>query len=217
MRILLAEDDEYLAEAIALALRDGGYALDKVASGSDADAAVHASPYDLLILDLGLPQMDGLEVLKRLRSRGQPVPVLILTARDSLADRVNGLDLGANDYLTKPFDLPELEARIRALIRKNRWDNQTIIKHGSIEFDTNGRQVTVDNHVVELSARELATLELLLQRVGKVVTKRQLSEHLSSWEMEVTNNAIEIIIHRLRKKLEPAGLSLRRVFVKCCV
>lgn len=209
MRILLAEDDDYLAEAISLALRDGGFSVDKVSSGTDADLAVNASTYDLLILDLGLPKMDGLAVLKLLRSRGQPIPVLILTARDSLQDRVTGLDLGANDYLTKPFDLPELEARIRALIRRDFWGNRTVITHGNLQFDTTERQVTVDGQTVDLSARELAMLEILLQRAGRVVTKRQLAEHLSSWEMEVTNNAIEIIIHRLRKKLEPVGLSLR--------
>ncbi len=209
MRILLAEDDDYLADAISMALRDGGYSVDKVASGTDADQAVNSSNYDLLILDLGLPALDGLEVLKRLRGKGQPLPVLILTARDSLQDRVNGLDLGANDYLTKPFDLPELEARIRALLRKDRWGNRTTISHGDLQFDTVSRQVTLKEELVELSARELAVLEILLQRVGRVVTKRQLAEHLSSWEMEVTYNAIEIVIHRLRKKLEPSGINLR--------
>jgi two-component system OmpR family response regulator len=209
MRILLAEDDDYLADAISMALRDGGYSVDKVATGTDADQAVNSSSYDLLILDLGLPALDGLEVLKRLRGKGQTLPVLILTARDSLQDRVNGLDLGANDYLTKPFDLPELEARIRALLRKDRWGNRTSISHGDLQFDTVCRQVTLNDELVELSARELAVLEILLQRIGRVVTKRQLAEHLSSWEMEVTYNAIEIVIHRLRKKLEPSGIKLR--------
>lgn len=209
MRILLAEDDPYLSDAISLALRQGGYAVDKVNGGTDADHAAKTCNYDLVILDLGLPGMDGLDVLKKIRERGQAVPILILTARDSLQDRVKGLDLGANDYLTKPFDLLELEARIRALIRKDQWGNRTVVKHGSLEFDTVARQLSINGELVELSARELATLEILLQRVGKIVTKSQLAEHLSNWEMEVTNNAIEIIIHRLRKKLEKSDLSLR--------
>lgn len=211
MRILLAEDDNYLSEAIALALRDAGYSVDRVAAGEETDHAVKSCSYDLLILDLGLPGLDGLEVLKRMRGRGQAAPVLILTARDSLQDRVRGLDLGANDYLTKPFDLPELEARIRALIRKDLWSNRTIVKHGSLEFDTVDRHLTINGELVELSARELATLEILLQRVGMIVTKAQLAEHLSNWEMEITHNAIEIIIHRLRKKLENSDLSLRTI------
>ena len=211
MRILLAEDDMYLSDAIALALQEGGYVLDRVNRGDDADSALRIGTYDLVILDLGLPGLDGLEVLKLLRGRGQVLPVLILTARDSLPDRVAGLDSGANDYLTKPFDLPELEARIRALIRKDRWGNRNIIKHGSLEFDTVARLLTDNNELVELSARETAALEILLQRSGMIVTKEQLSEHLSTWEIEVTHNAIEIIIHRLRKKLENSDLSLRTI------
>ena len=211
MRILLAEDDMYLSDAIALALQEGGYVLDRVNRGDDADSALRIGTYDLVILDLGLPGLDGLDVLKLLRGRGQVLPVLILTARDSLPDRVAGLDSGANDYLTKPFDLPELEARIRALIRKDRWGNRNIIKHGSLEFDTVARLLTDNNELVELSARDTAALEILLQRSGMIVTKEQLSEHLSTWEIEVTHNAIEIIIHRLRKKLENSDLSLRTI------
>ncbi len=209
MRILLAEDDNYLSDAITLALHSGGYAVDKVFGGIEADHAAKTGSYDLVILDLGLPGLDGLEVLKRMRGRGQAFPVLVLTARDTLQDRVKGLDLGANDYLTKPFDLPELEARIRALLRKDLWNNRTIVKHGSLEFDTVERHLTVNGEMIELSARELAALEVLLQRVGMIVTKAQLADHLSNWEMEVTHNAIEIIIHRLRKKLENTDLNLR--------
>ncbi|MBX9689261.1 MAG: response regulator transcription factor [Candidatus Obscuribacterales bacterium] len=211
MRILLAEDDSYLSDAISLALSDSGYAVDRVASGDAADQAAKSSAYDLLVLDLGLPGMDGLEVLKRLRGRGQALPVLILTARDSLQDRVGGLDLGANDYMTKPFELPELEARVRALLRKDLWANRRIVKHGSLEFDTVERHLTLNGELLELSARELAALEILLQRAGMVVTKAQLAEHLSSWESEITHNAIEIIIHRLRKKLENSDISLRTI------
>jgi two-component system OmpR family response regulator len=177
--------------------------------GDEADHALKTCSYDLLLLDLGLPALDGMEVLQRLRGRGQVLPVLVLTARDTLQDLVKGLDLGANDYLTKPFDLLELEARIRALIRKDHWGNRTVVKNGSLEFDTVARQLTIHGNLVELSAREIAALEILLQRVGKIVTKAQLAEHLSNWEIEITNNAIEIVIHRLRKKLENTDLSLR--------
>lgn len=209
MRILLAEDDGYLADAIVLALSREGYAVDRVASGNEADAAVRTTDYDLVMLDIGLPVMDGLELLKRIRDRGQSMPVLMLTVRDSLQDRILGLDSGANDYMTKPFQLPELEARIRAMLRKSSWGNRTLLKFGDVEFDTVGRQLLVGGERVELSARELAALEILIQRVGKVVTKNQLAEHLSNWEDEVSSNAVEIIIHRLRKKLENSELSLK--------
>lgn len=209
MRILLAEDDNYLCDAINRALVSGGYLVDTVSSGNEANQAAKLCSYDLIILDLGLPGMDGLDVLKTLRNRGQAVPVLILTARDSIEDRVKGLDLGANDYLTKPFDLTELEARVRALLRKERWGNRTLVKHGSLEFDTVNRSLTIKGELVELSARELALLELLLQRAGMVVTKAQLSEQMSSWKIDTTDNAIEIVVHRLRKKLENTDLSLR--------
>ena len=211
MRILLAEDDTYLCDALARALADSGYSIDKVPGGLEAEQALLSCQYDLLILDLGLPGIDGLDLLRRMRTRGQATPVLILTARDSLQDRVRGLDLGANDYLTKPFDLPELEARVRALIRKDLWNNRTIVKHGSLEFDTVDRRLTINGELVELSARELAAVEVLLQRVGTVVTKAQLAAHLSNWEDEITHNAIEIIIHRLRKKLEGTDLNLRTI------
>lgn len=211
LRILLAEDDTYLCEALARALSDGGYSVDKVPGGVEAEQALISCQYDLLILDLGLPGIDGLELLRRMRSRGQTTPVLILTARDSLQDRVTGLDLGANDYLTKPFDLPELEARVRALIRKDLWSNRTTVKHGALEFDTVDRRLTINGELVDLSARELATVEILLQRVGVVVTKAQLAAHLSNWEDEITHNAIEIIIHRLRKKLDGTDLNLRTI------
>jgi DNA-binding response OmpR family regulator len=211
MRILLAEDDGYLSEGVALALKDCGYVVDRVLRGDDTDQALKTCSYDLLILDLGLPGMDGLEVLQLLRARGQTLPVLIMTARDSLQDLVKGLDQGANDYLTKPFDLQELEARIRALIRKDHWGNRTVVRNGSLEFDTVARQLTVNGELVELSSRETATIEVLLQHVGMIVTKEQLSAHMSNWEIEVTHNAIEIVIHRLRKKLENTDLSLRTI------
>lgn len=209
MRILLAEDDRLLADGLSMVLRDSGYSVDVASSGTEADEAVEVHPYDLLILDLGLPKLDGLEVLKRLRMRGQTLPVLILTARDGLEDRVTGLDLGANDYITKPFELRELQARIRALLRKDHWNNRTEVRCGALKFDTVTRTATVSSKPIELSAREIAVLEILLERLGSTVSKERITDLLSSWDSEVTYNAVGITIHRLRKKLEPFGLSIR--------
>jgi two-component system OmpR family response regulator len=211
MRVLLSEDDEILADGISKALRQAGFAVDHVATGLDADQALQSNNFDLLILDLGLPGIDGLEVLRRLRTRKQVLPVLILTARDRLEDRVTGLDFGADDYLTKPFDLPELEARVRALLRRGRVAADVEVVYGALRFDTVGRRVTVHDQQLELSARELAVLEILLQRGGKVVSKEQLIEHMYGWDEEVSHNAMEVNVHRLRKKLEAAGINIRTI------
>lgn len=211
MRILLVEDDEILSDGIAKALRQAGYAIDHVSTGTDADNALETITFDLVILDLGLPQMDGLEVLRNLRARQQYMPVLILTARDRLEDRVTGLDFGADDYMTKPFDLPELEARVRALLRRGRTSQGVEVVYGPLRFDTVGRRVTVADQPVELSARELAVLEVLLQRGGSVVSKEQLIEHMYGWDEEVSHNAMEVNVHRLRKKLEPSGVNIRTI------
>ncbi|MBX9685521.1 MAG: response regulator transcription factor [Candidatus Obscuribacterales bacterium] len=211
MRILLAEDDEILSNGISKALRQCGYTVDHVASGADADVALAAAPFDLAILDLGLPQIDGLEVLKRLRSSGKRFPVLIVTARDGLDDRVSGLDLGADDYMTKPFDLPELEARVRALIRRSNYGAETEIIYGPVCLDTVSRSISIAGEAVEFSSRELAVFELLLQRPGRVVSKEQLLEHMYGFEEEVSQNAVEVLIHRLRKKIESYGLSVRTI------
>jgi len=208
MRLLLAEDDHFLADGLSMVLRDNGYAIDVVSSGLDAEGALNQGPYDLLILDLGLPKLDGLELLKRMRAKGQSIPVLVVTARDRLEDRIRGLDLGASDYITKPFEVPELEARVRALLRKDQWANLTKVVYGPLHFDTVNRTATVLGNALNLSARELAILEILLQRVGRVVSKEQLTDQLSSWDEEVTANAVGINIHRLRKKLEQYGLTI---------
>ncbi len=208
MRILYAEDDDFLAGGVAMALRDTGYSVDHVRSGPEADLAANVTNYDLIILDLGLPKMDGLEVLQRLRQRGNRCPVLIVTARESCDDRVRGLDLGANDYLVKPFHLPELEARIRALLRNEKWSNQMEITCGNIRFDTVERYATISGASLALSARELSVLEILLQRKGRIVSKEQLASHLSDFDADVSHNAIDIIIHRLRKKLESANVNV---------
>lgn len=209
MKLLIAEDDQMLADALLLILRDNGYVVELVVSGIEADAALIDGAYDLFILDLGLPDMDGLEVLKRLRRRQQLLPVLILTARDGLEDRVKGLDLGANDYISKPFELPELEARIRALLRKDAWSNRTEVMFGPLRFDTVSRIAEADQQVLELSARELAVLEIFLQRLGRSVTKDQIMDALCTFDSELTENAVVISIHRLRKKLEEHNLTIR--------
>ncbi len=209
MRILLAEDDRFLADGLSLVLKDGGYAVDIASTGTDADIALNGTPYDLLILDLGLPKLDGIELLKRLRNRGQYLPVLILTARDRLEDRVSGLDLGANDYMTKPFELPELEARIRALLRKDQWSNKTDVSFGPLTFNTVNRTATIGGTILDLSGRELAILEIMMQRIGRIVSKEHITDLLSDWDAEVTHNAIGIAVHRVRKKIEPYGLTIR--------
>ena len=212
MRILIAEDDQVLADGLMRTLRAAGAAVDHVASGTEADAALMTSTeFDLLILDLGLPRMHGLEVLKRLRARGNSVPVLILTAADSVEDRIKGLDLGADDYMPKPFALPELEARVRALVRRGAGNAASLIKHGPLTYDQQGRVATMDGVMVDLSARELGLLEVLLQRTGRLVSKDQLVECLCEWGEEVSNNAIEVYIHRLRKKIEKGPVRIATV------
>lgn len=212
MRILIAEDDQVLADGLLRTLRGSGAAVDHVASGAEADAALMAnSEFDLLILDLGLPRMHGLEVLKRLRGRGSAMPVLILTAADSVDERVNGLDFGADDYMAKPFSLQELEARVRALTRRGMGGTTSVIRHGPLVYDQAGRVATIDGRLVELSARELGLLEVLLQRAGRLVSKEQLVERLCEWGEEVSNNAIEVYIHRLRKKIERGPIRIATV------
>ncbi len=211
MRILIAEDDQVLADGLLRSLRSAGYAVDQVGSGTEADAALAAHEFDLLILDLGLPKMHGFEVLRKLRGRGSSVPVLILTAADSVEQRVKGLDLGADDYMAKPFSLQELEARVRALTRRGMGGASSTIKHGPLVYDQAGRVATIDGRMVELSARELGLLEVLLQRAGRLVSKDQLVERLCEWGEEVSNNAIEVYIHRLRKKIEKGPIRIATV------
>ena len=212
MRILIAEDDQVLADGLLRTLRASGAAVDHVANGSEADAALMtSSEFDLIILDLGLPKMHGLEVLKRLRARGNSMPVLILTAADSVDERVKGLDYGADDYMAKPFSLQELEARVRALTRRGMGSTTATIKHGPLVYDQAGRMATIDGRMVELSARELGLLEVLLQRVGRLDSKDQLVERLCEWGEEVSNNAIEVYIHRLRKKIEKGPIRIATV------
>ncbi|KXJ67740.1 two-component system response regulator [Achromobacter xylosoxidans] len=208
MRILIAEDDSILADGLSRSLRHNGYAVDAVRDGLAADSALAAQAFDLLILDLGLPQLAGLEVLRRLRARNSALPVLILTAADSIEQRVKGLDLGADDYMAKPFALSELEARVRALTRRGAGGGGTMIKHGKLLFDQTGRVAIVEDQTLDLSAREVSLLEILLTRSGRMVSKTQLVDHLCEWGEEVSTNAIEVYVHRLRKKLEPSGVKI---------
>ena len=208
MRILIAEDDAVLADALSRSLRASGYAVDVVENGDKADAALAAQPFDLLILDLGLPRLSGLEVLKRLRTRHSAVPVLILTAADSVEQRVKGLDLGADDYMAKPFALSELQARVRALTRRAAGGAQTMLKHGPLTLDPVGHVACINDQALDLSARELSLLEILLQRPGRLVSKEQLVDHLCGWGEEVSNNAIEVYVHRLRRKIELGGVRI---------
>jgi DNA-binding response OmpR family regulator len=211
MRLLVVEDNPALGRDIATAFRGKGHTVELVASGEDADTSLRTQSYDLVVLDIGLPDLDGLEVLRRLRHRRSRVPVLVLTARDALEDRVQGLNLGADDYLCKPFALAELEARAGALIRRGVGGGAAVIAHGRLTLDTAARQALVDGAPVELPRRELNLLELLLVQRGQVVAKQALLEKLFGLDDEPGVNAVEIYVHRLRKKLEPAGVRIRTV------
>ncbi|HTR59478.1 MAG TPA: response regulator transcription factor [Casimicrobiaceae bacterium] len=211
MRILIAEDDPLLADALRCTLRKSGYAVDWIEDGRKADAALCAAEFDLLILDISLPGLGGLDILKRLRARNSRLPVLLLTALDTVNDRVRGLDAGADDYLAKPFQLAELEARVRALTRRGMSGGATLIRHGRLSFDLVGRSADLSGERLDLSARELSLLELFLQRPGQLVRKDRLVDHLCEWGEEVSANAIEVYVHRLRKKLAPAGVKIATV------
>lgn len=199
-----------IADGLTRALRKSSYAVDSVDNGVDADTALASQPFDLLILDLGLPRLPGIEVLRRLRARRNALPVLILTAQDGLEERVRGLDAGADDYLSKPFALPELEARVRALTRRGTAQSK-LLEFGCLSYDQGERSARCNGRILDLSARELALLEILMLRVGRLVGKDQLVDHLCGWGEEVSNNAIEVYIHRLRKKLEPQGIRIATV------
>ncbi|HEY7744134.1 MAG TPA: response regulator transcription factor [Burkholderiales bacterium] len=208
MRILLVEDDVMLAEAVSRALVQAAHVVDCARTGEEADHALTVTEYDLVLLDVGLPKLDGFEVLRRLRQRRGAVPVLMLTVNDTLEDRVTGLDLGADDYLTKPFHLSELEARVRALIRRAHASPSSDLVHGRLRFDMAGRRLYCNGEPLELSARELAVIELMLLREGKVVTKQQIVDNLYGWEDVSTSNAVEVFVYRLRKKLESCGANV---------
>ena len=211
VRILLVEDDALLADAVTRAFEQNAHAVDVARSGEAADRALSSETYDLVLLDIALPKMNGLEVLRRLRGRRSTVPVILITVRDSLEDRVDGLDCGADDYITKPFHLSELEARVRAVVRRTQSGSSTDIEHGRLKLDIGGRRLYSDGEPVDLSVREFAVAELLLTRAGKVVTKQQILDKLYGWEDASSSNAVEVFVYRLRKKLEPSGVNIRTI------
>jgi two-component system response regulator QseB len=201
MRLLLVEDDPMVGESIRDGLGHEGYTVDWVRDGKGAETALGAEPYAAVLLDLGLPRMDGLDVLRAARARRNDVPILVITARDAVADRIKGLDAGADDYLVKPFDLDELAARVRALVRRAEGRAEPVVRHGPIALDPATRAVTLRGRPVELSGREFALLQALLARPGAVLSRAQLEERLYGWDEEVGSNAVEVHIHNLRRKL----------------
>ena len=201
MRLLLVEDDPMIGTSVQKGLRQDGFVVDWVTDGEAAELALASAVHDLMLLDLGLPKKSGLEVLRGLRARGGDLPVLLVTARDAVPDRIAGLDAGADDYVVKPFDLDELAARIRALLRRRSGRADPVLRHGSIELNMSRREVRQAGVVVRLSARELALLEAFLDRPGAVLSRAQLEEKLYGWAEEVESNTVEVYIHGLRKKL----------------
>jgi two-component system OmpR family response regulator len=211
MRLLIVEDDALLADGLARSLRQSGYAVDWVESAERAMLAVEHESFDLVILDIGLPGTDGFEMLKRLRRAERYVPVIVVTARDAVTDRVRGLDLGADDYLVKPFALEELEARVRALIRRGHTPTSPQITLGPLTLDLVGRQARLGAEPLELTAREWGIIELLATQPGVALSKERIVHSLSSWDEKLSQNAVEVYVSRLRAKLEPHGVRIRTV------
>ncbi|HZR68443.1 MAG TPA: response regulator [Burkholderiales bacterium] len=201
MRLLLVEDDAMIGESIRAGLRQDGHAVDWVTDGRAAETAIRTEPYAMVLLDLGLPRKDGYAVLEDLRRSGNPVPVLILTARDAVADRVRGLDRGADDYLVKPFDLDELAARIRAVLRRHAGRAEPVLAFGGLALNPATHKVAYQGRDVPVSAREFALLQALLERPGAALSRAQLEERLYGWGEEIASNSVEVHIHNLRKKL----------------
>ncbi|MCJ9750274.1 response regulator transcription factor [Neorhizobium sp. BETTINA12A] len=209
MRILLVEDNQALAEGLSTILRGTGYAVDAVADGASAEAVAAAETYDLVILDLNLPEMDGLDVLRAMRARANKAAVMILTARGTPEERVKGLDLGADDYMIKPFDISEFEARIRVLLRRQAGLRSSIVNYGGVTFDLNSRTFSSQGVTLDLPAREVALLELLFLRAGKVVSKDAIMASLTGFDDDLSANAIEQYVSRLRRRLAPHGLTVK--------
>jgi two-component system response regulator QseB len=204
MRLLLVEDDEILGDGLVAGLKMEGYAVDWLTSGKLADEALKLNSYELIVLDLGLPDMDGMAILRALRSRKDETPVMVLTARDTLSDRVQGLDSGADDFVIKPFELDEVCARLRALARRNEGRSAPTMAYKGIDLDPASHQVTFNNERVDLSQKEFEILSFLMSNIGKVVSRSRLEESLYSWDSDVESNTVEVHIHYLRKKLDPA-------------
>lgn len=211
MRLLIIEDDPLLADGLARSLRQSGYLVETAADGRSAERWLESESFDACVLDLGLPDLDGSSVLQRLRQRRQTTPVLVLSAREALEERVRLLDLGADDYVVKPVALAELEARLRALIRRGQGGGDPVIELGRLRLDTVGKRAWHEGTALELTAREWSALEFLAGRLNRIVSKEQITQALYSWDEEITPNAIEKFISRLRSKLEPAGITIRTV------
>lgn len=209
MKILIIEDDAVLADGLTHTLNSSGYTTRIANTGRYAEQLLASEDFDLVVLDLGLPDIDGLELLRKLRRNKLPLPIMILTARDGLNDRIIGIEQGADDYMGKPFELRELEARLHALIRRCYGGFSTDIRIGGLTLDTQQHRVLSQGQTLSLPAREYGVLEVLLMQAGKVVTKDRLSQRLSSEGESLTDNAIEIHIHRLRKRIEPYGIAIR--------
>jgi DNA-binding response OmpR family regulator len=203
MRLLLVEDDELLGNGLQVGLNQSGYAVDWVKDGQAAELFLGAGAYDLMILDIGLPRRSGMEVLQALRGRGDDMPVLMLTARDTVEDKVAGLDGGADDYLVKPFDLDEVTARIRALLRRHSGRSDPVIRHRDLLIDPAAHTVSRNGQPVDIAPREFAVLLQLLEHRGRVLSRARLEQGLYSWKDEVDSNAVEVHIHHLRRKLGP--------------
>jgi two-component system response regulator QseB len=201
MRVLVVEDDRMIAQGLHTALKQDGYAVDGVSDGPSAAAALRSSRFDVVLLDLGLPERDGLEVLRELRARGDATPVIIVTARDDVRNRIQGLDAGADDYIVKPFDLDEVAARMRSVLRRAAGRGDPCIRHRGITLDPVSHAVERDGEPVVLSAHEFAVLEALLQRPGTVLSRAQLEDRLYGWSEGIESNAIEVYVHGLRRKL----------------
>lgn len=201
MRILLVEDDSMIGEAIAMALRDAAYAVDWVQDGNAASDVLSQGEHHLVLLDLGLPKRDGFEVLRRLRQAGNKIPVIVITARDGVAERIKGLDFGADDYLVKPFDINELLARLRAVIRRQRGEAENVLSGGDVRLDLSTREARRGDRLERLSAREFALMQALLQRPGAILTRADLESQIYGWNEEVESNAVDFLIHGVRRKL----------------
>ena len=211
MRILVIEDDAAIADAIVAALTRAGHAVDRLSSGRQAEAALQAHPYDLVVLDIGLPDADGVDLLRRLRSRADAVPVLVATAREALDERVRALDLGADDYLVKPFALSEFEARVRALLRRRTTQGVPELRLAKLRLDLARRRAHIGDTSLDLTPREFGLLETLVARLDRVMSREQLIEALCTWDTSLTDNGLDIAVHRLRRKLEGSGVHVRTV------
>jgi two-component system OmpR family response regulator len=210
MRVLVVEDDPLLSAGLARVLNRCGHAVDRASTGTQADNSLRSTPYELVVLDVGLPDVDGFEILRRLRRRRSRVNVLVLTARDAIEDRVHGLDLGADDYMTKPFAVAEFEARVRALLRRTSGPAGPLVLRG-LSVDTETKRVKVNDVPVDLTVREWALLELFLARPGRVLSKEQIAQQLVNFDDALSLNTVEVYVSRLRAKIEPGGVKIRTV------